>query len=772
MGDISSAQIRRDMAGEQTAMAQDPSTGVTAWALGVCTVMSVDTSAHQIVLRPVMGTSDTKPFRPMPLVMPGAGKRHMLGAMPEVGDVCVVGWKPQGSSTYRKLPYIVGWITPSTWLAHQWATDQSFSPEEMDMSPKMRAQNEGIHHRTRNKMPEMAPGNIAASSSQGADILLNESVTISNRRANELILRDQDQALVTRSLQQFHHMAGTTISTGMVQRDATFLPRQLFSDGNNWAPASVANVQPEEDDEGAQIPGYMTPADALHQEPGENIPVSELNIPAHLDPYEFLQDGLFIDNDGFLLYSADITHSEAVYGGKPFFRVALQAGTNAAAHNVPAFTEHRLEISHTADGTLPVGVQTDGLDVDKMAEQPYLEVVYGTVVGNEAHTVEGRGTYGLPLRPVVSPSPALESAVGHPIGEQAATLVRLHPPASAGQTALPTWWALQKDGRFKFSIAGRLGASVAGATTGDIDLDVGGTSAITAAEGFHVSAPKGDKASNHGIELVSEGGAVSIYGGGSSTAGAAAARNSPEGDSAVPSVRIEGKRHVQVVAGGSLVLSGSSIILDSDAVSYKALGSMALQAGDALNLGGKLLSCVTSGQASYVHGGPQDGQASNGPSRTVQFAATPATGATGGVVDEYKVAYGGRSEEFTHGDHTTQMTVGNMQYTTAQGQWGAKAGSNTMNLKDTSGLHIKVPTGDATVETSGRATLSGNQNATVRSSSGIATVTGQGGVRLGAPGLPPGSYGIVNGSDLDPLTGAALHTYLMGSPGHRLTGHS
>jgi len=129
-------------------------------------------------------------------------------------------------------------------------------------------------------------------------------------------------------------------------------------------------------------------------------------------------------------------------------------------------------------------------------------------------------------------------------------------------------------------------------------------------------------------------------------------------------------------------------------------------------------------------------------------------------------------EEFTHGDHTTKTDVGDLQYTTLQGQWAAKAAQNHIKLDGTDGLYIYAPTGDAVVETAGAASYTGNQSATVRATSGPALVTGQSGTTLGGPGLPAGNWGIVNGSDLDPLTGAPLHTYTMGSSGHRLKGHS
>lgn len=768
-GPITRGQILKDLGATAARQAGDPSTGVSAWALGICEVVGIEEDDYRITLKPVSGSTNTDPFSPVDLTLPGAGARHMLGAMPEIGDLAVVGWLPRDSKSYRKVPVIVGWMKPDVWLAHQWASVQTFSPEEIEMTPKLRSQVEGIFGRRRHKAPRLKPGNVAASSSQGSDLLLDESVTLSNRRANEVVLRDQDQALVTRSLQRFMHEAGTTTFSGTVQRDATLLPRQLFSDGRHWHPDNVDGVMPETDTTETDTQGYLQPADALHRKEGEDEATSELSIPAHLDPYEFLQKGLFIDEEGYLRYP-ESSSSNAVYGGKPYYRVSVQSGQNAAINpNNPAFTEHRVELAHTTDGTLPVGVQTDGLDVDKLGSPAYLEVAYGTVVGNDASTDANRQTYGQPLHPRVNPNPVLESAVGRPIKDQAAALFRLTPPKATG--GAPAWWSVQKDGRVKFNFTGSGGHSVEGALTRGASVRAGGTVHL-GTQGVHIDATRGDAQKNHAFEVISESGAVAIFAGGVSKSGITAAQNSPEGEGVATSIHMEGKRHVQVRAGGTLILGGAAIQLDSNDIRYSAQGSMLMQATDGLNMGGQLIDVMSSGQATYTFGGPYNGKDSNGPPRKTQFTATAVTGATGGVVDEYKVAYGGRYEEFTHGDHETKMTVGNMQYTTDQGQWGAKAAQNNIKLDDQAGMLAYCPVGDIEMETAGAGSVNGDQSVMIRSVGGPAQMRGQAGVHLGAPGLVPGSHGIVNGSDLDPLTGKPLSTYGMGAPNHRLQGFS
>ena len=199
--------------------------------LGIAKVISVNYEEFFVTLRIVMGTDFENERVPFPLVFPGAGTRHFLGAMPEVGDMCVVGWMAQGSSSKEThTPLILGWIPKGAWLGHDWTFTSPFPEEELKFSPKVKDEFDGVYNQHRHKRMHMRPGDIAASSSKGADILLNEGVYITNRRANEIRLRDQDQAFVVRSLQQFHAMAGTKIYGGLVQRDIGLVQSGQWSD--------------------------------------------------------------------------------------------------------------------------------------------------------------------------------------------------------------------------------------------------------------------------------------------------------------------------------------------------------------------------------------------------------------------------------------------------------------------------------------------------------------------------------------------------------------
>jgi hypothetical protein len=164
--------------------------GEQTYALSVATVIQVDWEKHSVTLRTDNG--ETFENSPIMLTYPGAGARHFLGAMPMAGDVALVGWCA-GESGHSRQPYVVGWFASPT-AGYDWWMLQPFGQDEFNLTPTDKETFEGLANRTRYKLRHMLPGNIVASSGQGSDMVLDESVLLTNRRGNEIILRDQDQA--------------------------------------------------------------------------------------------------------------------------------------------------------------------------------------------------------------------------------------------------------------------------------------------------------------------------------------------------------------------------------------------------------------------------------------------------------------------------------------------------------------------------------------------------------------------------------------------------
>jgi hypothetical protein len=802
---VDQGQIEKDIRSDLKKKAMNPSSGFSAYSLGVAKVSLVNYEEFTVTLRVVLGEEQEFQRIPIPITFPGAGNRHFFGAMPQVGDYCVVGWMAQesggdGKTVGTKIPVILTWILSGVWTGQDWMTTQPFENDEWSFSKKDSTMVKGAFERVRHKLRHMQPGNIVASSGQGSDLVLDEGVLLSNRRCNEIRLRDQDQAFTVRSLQQFHAMAGARIYAGAVQRDAKLLPTQLFSDGYDWSHPTQVNIS---SDTGLREPvhessiledllpwGFLTPTAIMGRSPktqGDLTRPWGPPLSSNLDPYQFLRRGLYIDHTGYLIYPDTIP--SAVYGGKPIFRVSVPNDNdeidNAALDSeAVSLTEHRLEIAHTTDRTLPVTEQTDMFDADRLPRTdpniednniknpnvPFMEIVYGSVVGNDPFSIQGRDLYGQPLQPVIfdesgDPNPRMISGLGTDIGSHAASLFSMSPPT--GRNESPTFWSVQKDGRFKFNIGGNARSnSVEGILEGGLKLHIKGFTFLDLVGGFQVRTRKGDSVENRGLEFISDQGGIRIYGGGNLTTGQVSEKNSPAGlrsPNPSPSVLIEGRDTVEIKSSQNFFIRSSLVQTTGSDIRIESLSTMDVQSGDRISVNTKSLDISVSGKTTQNYGGPKDLLPSNGPLREVSFSSL----IPGLTVDKYSINFGNREETIDIGSHKTSIKVGDMTYETTTGTWKAKAGANELSLGTVTGMNANVVAGNVTIDAkAGATTISGTVSATLRTQ-GQATVSGTMGVYLG--GGPVAKTGfIVSSADLDPLTGLPLVVFGMGSPAHKI----
>jgi len=164
-----------------------------------------------------------------------------------------------------------------------------------------------------------------------------------------------------------------------------------------------------------------------------------------------------------------------------------------------------------------------------------------------------------------------------------------------------------------------------------------------------------------------------------------------------------------------------------------------------------------------LYSGPKNFLPTNLPIRRTVFGANPATGHPGGNTDEYLMVFGDRNERFLIGNHRTDVVVGNLSYGTGLGSYTARAGTNSSNINSVSGWSAFSAVGGLRLTSLQNASLRGTTGVTVSSFattrvSGLTTILGG----IGGVG------GIVNGSDIDPLTGLPLQFLGLGSPGHLL----
>lgn len=802
MTNLSNGEIRRGM--RASAQATNPSTNWATLAVSLARVKEVLYEELKCTLVVLTGEQDIYEYSGVDLTLPGGGKRHFLGAMPERGDLCYVTWAARESSgtASARTPVILGWVPQAAWMGHEWIPHQAMSFGEGLDTVRDRTVAAGTFERVRHKLRHLGPGNVLLSSSQGSDLVLDDGVLLTNRRANEISLRDSDQAVVVRSLQQYHAMAGVRTYGGMVAREAQLLPSTMFSDGVYWdAPRQV-------DSSGFPLPSgelgsderypreYLQPGLIFRRSAGDPRSAfeeaREATLNPRLDPFDFLQWGGFITTEGYRNLGAAGADSSAVYGGKVLYRVGLnpagQTDNAVVSHlegpdaNPPeSLTEYRVEVSHTANGTLPVTEQTDGFDAERLPSEspnsgnplsrgrtPFVEWVLGSVVGNDPFSYTGRTLYGLPLSaqvftPQGALSPGLVPAVGAPVKDHAATLLRVASPfPGPGGTYTSSFTSFTKDGRFRAYLGGGpISAEVA--CVGDLALSVGGVFELTLNGGIRINGHAGP--GNLGLQLGSSSGAVHIHGGGQLQAGDGpreAAPNSLENTS--PSVLIEGTQHVALRSAGEISLQAPTLSLTQAAtLQAHAQTLLSLSSGQRMAVTAQTLDRVISGAENSNYGGPAGGDPTAGPSRSTVFSSTPATGSTGGVTDKYRMVFGDRLEEFsTRGNHTTRMVlVGDLTYETNQGRWTARATANSLQVDSTSGITATVGAGNYTATVAaGSVALTAQTTATVTAVTGTATVAGTAGVRLTSPVNPAVSGSIMCGSDLDPLTGLPYSLFL------------
>jgi hypothetical protein len=752
----------------------------------------VDYVTHEVVLQIWYGEAETPhTYEPMPITYPAAGTRTFMGVLPEVGDMCVVGWL----ATDSKLPVILRWIPVAATSGLQWLTTQDFLPSERDLNPKDQAEFEGIYGRYRHKIRQMCPGMVYLSSTQGSDIVMDEGVQIHNRRNNEIRLRDQDQAIIMRSLQQFHAAGGTRVYAGMVQRDADKLPRRVISDGVDWtATDQDRNGTPVDP---TSLPASIDPVGCYLPHPvfkrGDvTVPQAESGvfIPDNMDPYTIGARGLFLNPDGFAR-SPDSIVSAAEYGGKPIFRVSydptpgigdLPVNGAIGEGESDTLTEYRIELDHTWDGSLPVTEQTDGFDADRLPSGvvqesalssggPFIEWVLGSVVGNDPYTSRGKALYGLPLVPQVFAeekiAPSFESGVGVPIGEHAASLFRVTDPIADTSQVQPTFVSTTKDGRVRSFVAGPQNEdSIQIATTGGIRIESQDKIQIKASY-IDLDFSRADPTENFAAAIRSNTGAVLISGTAPTTRGSFAARGPGNAlqENTLPAVAVESPNgNVHMTAGGNAKVSGANAIQLTDT------NEILLSAKQSINhfsnkflIQTNTLDRTVQGRETQLYSGPLNFLPTNAPMRETKFISNPLTGHAGGVTDDYFMLFGDRRERFAIGSHRTTIGVGNMTWRTGVGTVTHQAGVNIQRMGTASGYSLTVPTGTVAIT----ATLA----VSVKALASI-TLKAVGVAKLSGAVTTLGGFGktgrIMSSSDRDPLTNLPYSFFGLGSFGHRI----
>jgi hypothetical protein len=742
----------------------NPSYGWSALSLCLARVTDVYHPELRCNIEVVHGEHQRPKYTGVEISAASAGSRHFLGAIPQVGDYCMVGWVANsGDKAGRKQPIILTWMPRTPFYGHDWLPVQDFTTEEQVLNNlKDRQAVSQVAQRIRFKMRHMDQGNILASSAQGADLFLDESVLLTNRRANEIRLRDQDQAIVMRSLQQFHSMAGARVYSGMVQRDAQHIPQEMISDGFNWdggmqvylgedsigSPQSSPTLNPSEpstDPLGKFLPNKIFLKDSEGKTEFEK---EGGTLDPHLNPFSFFFEANLINESGQV---TGANSGKLIYGGKSILRMDERGRDRKAKSGKPissALSEYRVEVSHTSNGTLPVTEQTDGFDADRLASGlPLVEFVLGSVVGNDPFGV-GRQSYGIPLGvSFASGQGVLVPSVTGEVGSQCATLIKVNPLSEE-----------LSDSFVSFTKNGALKAQISSLSTEALQAKVNGGGEVTLDGDLRVKSAQinlvggSDSGNSLGVNVTSPKGAVNISAGGYITPNEGASNQ--DAKEAQMGVNIEARRGISIQSSSVVKLSAPIVdFTDVKSFRFSSQDSFSLASGKSLTLETSDMTETVTGNKRVVYGGPTDGLPIKSQGLEETFGSSPATGSVGGTVRKETVAFGDVEQtSLTVGDRSTSVNLGSISQSSTVGSVTLRSAGNSVDTSPES-VTVKAILGDASVQSAvGNVAITGSLGVGIRSVGKVSLEAPS--VVLNAGSTATGVSGaILCASDLHPLVG-------------------
>jgi hypothetical protein len=321
-------------------------------------IVHVDTETMVCSIRLDSGQGE---YHDVPIPAPGgAGPRSWSGNLPERGTKVVIGWKKFGIRAF--MPYILEFLTPGIFMARDFepfsSVDPADVPEILGEMPDI-TDDPGINLEViRLKNRKAYSGDWIASSSGGADALLDRDAFLTNRAGNELWLRDADQTTVLQTVNEFTSNAAGYYRRGLIKRNAfSFLPDLYPLDDNGNIPTKIPKDSPA-------YPVLLS-FGLIKEDGSKNFP-DDPDAPFY--PYVVTPDGQHI---------AYVVHGE---------------DNNSFAQTNLCYVEDRKELRHLSDGIMAVTEEGDGFQVDPPFPV-FIEDVSGTVVGNDFHSEAGRPSY-------------------------------------------------------------------------------------------------------------------------------------------------------------------------------------------------------------------------------------------------------------------------------------------------------------------------------------------------------------------------------------------
>ena len=663
-----------------------------------------------------------------------SGPRSFWGGVPELNSLVILGYRRKGKRIYDAM--ILGFIPTANRSGLRFdpvgPVDLSTVPaSDMPLVKKI------FSPTLRTKRLKLRPGDVGGMSSSGAEFTLTKDVRITNRAGDALELRDVDRTLVTQALHRVDSAAGMRARSGPIRRDDFYTPPDILqADGQTL----IAPVGPT---------NWTAPKRYFGQAVYETLGTPD----AHL-----------ADANGKLLNYFNNKSGEfppsTFNNGKHTFYPSTKAFTEFESKDGAGsyvYVEHRLELSHATDMTQEVLSEVDGFAIDR--QEPYIEQVLGTVVGNGTYSTMSMRQYGNILKPVlfddfVQPKPGifrLDAINRVGVDDEVDTLAgaylfRIRSPQRSDKDFFTV--AVEKQGKLFLNIPGseqeKFGSgskniSVEANLSGALKAYVGAQEPnnismnITCAGGIHLTLGADSDGNSMYIE---HHGALKtrhmsiVNDGGPSGTDTAACSTEVEGNW---ELAIQGT-HTTTVEGSMQAVVSGQLQQQADQLTQNAHSGYTLNAGESnVLVSGKsqynfaqnvLETIVTGGKISTIMAG----------GKTTTVAAGPiATTALGGAVLT-TVAAGAYTVSVGTGAVSVTTAAGAMTLSTAAGAMSIGAAAGAIAI--TAGLAINL-TAPAAISLASPQVLLGGPTAVL-------------GVCRGLPILPPGA------PSLDYLTGLPL----------------
>lgn len=298
------------------------------------------------------------------------GPRSFWGGVPEVNSLVVVAYRMRHKQVWE--PMVLSFIPVATKSGLRF---DPFSPTDPKAVPtgadEKSIYDQFIGRTVRQKRLKLRQGDVGGMSADGAELALSRDIRMTNRAGDLIELRDAERTMVTQAIHRFDSASGVKHYSGPVRRSDNFLPKDIFKTGRTLK-------TPEDRYFGSDELKAMGPGT-----PGASTKYAN-------------SSGVVLDffNDTTTYPPTTYANGRRVFYPSTVFGTSIEDGENGAGF---AFTEDRLDMSHDTDLVQEVVSEIDGFTISKRV--PYIERVYGTVVGHDSTTTQGMRTYGKVVRP-------------------------------------------------------------------------------------------------------------------------------------------------------------------------------------------------------------------------------------------------------------------------------------------------------------------------------------------------------------------------------------